>query len=307
MTERRRVLVVGCGYVGTALAARLTAAGHVVFGLRRTAGGEPDPAGSFTLLTGDLTRPDTWRTLPGPFDWIVNTVSSARGGAAEYRQVFLEGTQVLLDWIRSHPPAAFAYTGSTSVYGQTDGAWVDESDATGPTTETGQLLVETEQSLLAAARDWGFPARILRVAGIYGPGRGHLFRSFLRGEARLEGDGSRWLNMIHRDDVAGALQAVLERGRSGQVYNAADLEPVQQGEFLRWLATETGLPLPPPVLSVETGRRKRGTTNKRVSVRKLGEETGWSPQFPTYREGYASELATWKAKQGIGRAGTAGR
>lgn len=294
MSDRRRVLIVGCGYVGTALAARLAAAGHVVFGLRRTAVVEPELAGSFTLLSGDLTRPETWQNLPGPFDWIVNTVSSARGGTAEYRQVFLEGTRVLLDWMRSHPPTAFAYTSSTSVYGQTDGAWVDESAATCPVTETGRLLVETEHRLLAAARDWGFPARILRVAGIYGPGRGYLFRSFLKGEARLEGDGSRWLNMIQRDDVAGALQAVLERGRNGEVYNAADREPVQQGEFLRWLVAETGLPPPPPVLPGETGRRKRGVTNKRVSIRKLSEETGWRPQYPTYREGYESELAAWR-------------
>ena len=98
-------------------------------------------------------------------------------------------------------------------------------------------MVETEELLLAAARK-NFPAVVLRVAGIYGPGRGHAFKQFLRGEARLEGDGSRFLNMIHRDDVAGAIITALERGRPGEIYNAVDNEPVSQAEFFGWLAAE---------------------------------------------------------------------
>ena len=73
---------------------------------------------------------------------------------------------------------------------------------------------------------------ILRVAGIYGPGRGHWFKQFLRGEARIEGDGSRCLNMIHRDDLIGCIIAALEHGRPGEIYNAVDNEPVRQLKFL---------------------------------------------------------------------------
>ena len=92
---------------------------------------------------------------------------------------------------------------------------------------------------------------ILRVAGIYGPGRGHWFKQFLRGEARIEGDGSRWLNMIHRDDVVGVIIAALERGKPGEIYNAADNEPVTQLKFFEWLAAELKRPLPPKVLADE--------------------------------------------------------
>ena len=88
----------------------------------------------------------------------------------------------------------------------------------------------------AAALDLKFPAVILRVAGIYGPERGHWFRQFLNDEARIEGDGSRWLNMIHRDDVAGCIIAALKNGRAGEIYNAVDDEPVRQIDFFRWLA-----------------------------------------------------------------------
>lgn len=291
MSERRRVLIVGCGYVGRAVAAELSAAGHAVFGLRRTPEPAADASIPYTPLVGDLTRVETLRAVPGPWDWVVNTVSSSRGGEEEYRQVYLEGTRQLIEWLRPNPPRAYVYTSSTSVYGQTDGGWVDESAETQPGTATGRLLVDTERLLLEAAERWAFPARILRVAGIYGPGRGHLFHQFLRGEARLQGEGGRWMNMIHRDDVARAIVSVLERGRDGVVYNAADLEPVTQGDFLRWLAEQTGRPMPPPAGPGETGPRKRGVTHKRVSIQRLRQETGWEPLYPSFREGYAAELA----------------
>lgn len=105
--------------------------------------------------------------------------------------------------------------------------------------------------------------------------------------------------MIHRDDVASALEAVMLRGDPGRTYNAVDDEPVLQGAFLEFLARETGLPLPPvaePMAGPST--RKRGTTHKRVSNRRLSEELGWKPQFPSYREGYAADIAACVAHPG---------
>ena len=243
-----------------------------------------------TPWVGDLTLPATLATLPGPFDWVVNTVSSSRGGTDEYRAVYRDGMRNLLLWLREHPPAAFAYTSSTSVYGQASGEWVDESSPAEPGTETGRLLVETEQLVLDAARSGSVPGRVLRVAGIYGPGRGHLFQQFLRGEARLQGDGARWIDMIHRDDVAGAITAALTHGRAGELYNTVDDEPVSQRAFLTWLADRLGRSLPPSATAEEAAGRKRGLTHKRVSNRKLKTETGWTAGFPTFREGYAGEL-----------------
>ncbi|MFO1457958.1 MAG: SDR family oxidoreductase [Verrucomicrobiota bacterium] len=286
----KRVLIVGCGYVGTALGRRLAAEGHTVVGLRRS---PPDPAvvddSGIQPWTGDLTQRDSLNSLPGPFDWVINTVSSSRGGPAEYRAVYREGMRHLLDWMRTRPPVAFAYTSSTSVYGQTSGEWVDESSPATPSTETGRILIETERLVLEAAAG-GVPGRVLRVAGIYGPGRGHLLQQFLRGEARIQGTGARWINMIHRDDAAGALIAALERGRPGEIYNAVDGEPVSQLEFLTWLSGRLQRPLPPVATEVELATRKRGLTHKRVRNQKLRSETGWSPSYPTFREGYAPEL-----------------
>lgn len=290
----KRVLILGCGYVGRALARRLLRAGHSVFGLRRSADAPGDSDGAppgLQWLTGDITRPGSLAVLPGPFDWVVHCVSSSRGGPETYRTVYLDGMRHVLDWLAEHPPEAFAYTSSTSVYGQTSGEWVDEASPATPGTEAGEVLVATERLVLEAAGAGRVPGRILRVAGIYGPGRGHLFQQYLAGEARLQGEGARWINMIHRDDVASALEAALTRGRSGEVYNAVDDEPVSQREFLGWLAARLGRPMPPPASEEFLVRRKRGLTQKRVQNRKLREATGWVPQYPSYREGYAEAVA----------------
>ena len=178
----------------------------------------------------------------------------------------------------------------SSVYAQTDGSEVTEESPTTPTAETGRLLVETEQLLLAAARELNFPAVVLRVAGIYGPERGHLFHQFLRGEARLNGDGSRWLNMIHRDDVVSAVIATLEQGQAGRVYNVADDEPVTQRHFFQWLANELNRPLPPPASAEEPINRKRGLTHKRIANHRLRAELHVALQYPNFRAGYAAEL-----------------
>lgn len=286
-----RVLIVGPGYVGLALGRELVQRGHEVFGLRRhgDATGELKAAGMQTIV-GDITRIETLLDLPSQFDWVANCVSSSFGGADDYRRVYLQGARNLLTRLEQTPPAKFVYTSSSGVYGQNDGSLVDETAPTEPAAETSRVLVETERVLLAAARERNFPAVVLRVAGIYGPGRSWWLSQFLAGEARMEGEGGRTMNMIHRDDVAGCIIAALEHGTPGEVYNATDNEPVTQREFLAWLAAQLNRPLPPSVPESVDSNRKRGVTNKRISNRKLTELLGYSFRYPTFREGYASIL-----------------
>jgi nucleoside-diphosphate-sugar epimerase len=290
-----RVLIVGCGYVGLPLGVELVRLGHEVFGLRRSVSAENElKAAGIRPLFGDVTQPETLAKLPREFDWVVNCVA-AGGGADDYRQVYLQGTRNLIEWLAPASAEAsarqalkkFVYTSSTSVYGQTDGSQVKESSPTEPLAETAKILVETEKVLLAAVAERKFPAVILRVAGIYGPERGHWFKQFLKDEARMEGDGSRFLNMIHRDDLIGCIIAALKNGRPGEIYNAADDEPVSQLHFFQWLAQALDKPLPP---SEPDADRKRGVTNKRVSNRKLKMELGHQFKYPNFRKGYSAEL-----------------
>lgn len=286
-----RVLIVGCGYVGLPLGAELVRRGHEVFGLRRSVLAEAAlKAAGLTPLHADISRPDSLKALPRDFDWVVNCTASGGGGAEDYRKIYLEGNRNLVAWLADLPPKKFVYTSSTSVYAQNDGSTVTETSPTEPEADTAKVLVETEKFLLSAVAEREFPAVILRVAGIYGPARGHAFKQFLRGEARLEGDGSRWLNMIHQDDLIGVSLAALERGVAGEIYNAADNAPPTQRDFFAWLAAELNQAMPPQVAADAETWRKRGVTNKRVSNAKLRAELHYDFQFPDFRAGYAPEL-----------------
>jgi nucleoside-diphosphate-sugar epimerase len=284
-----RVLIVGCGYVGLPLGAELVRQGHEVFGLRRSASEELRAAG-ITPLNADITQPDTLAQLPRHFDWVVNCAASGGGSAEDYRKLYLDGNRNLIAWLATSPPKKLIYTSSTSVYAQNDGSWVTEQSPTQPEAATARILAESEELLVAAARNQ-FSAIILRVAGIYGPQRGHAFKQFLSGEARIEGGGTRFLNMIHRDDLIGAIIAALERGAPGEIYNVADNEPVTQLKFFEWLAAQLNRPLPPKVAGGEELQRKRGPTNKRVSNAKLRAQLKYSFTFPDFRAGYAAEIA----------------
>jgi nucleoside-diphosphate-sugar epimerase len=286
-----RVLIIGCGYVGVPLGAELVAQGHVVFGLRRSpeAAALLKAAGIEPLL-GDVTNAADLERLPAPFDWVVNTVASGRGGVEDYRRVYLEGTRKLVEWMAPAPPRKFVYTSSTGVYGQSDGSTVKETGVTEPSTDTARVLVETERVLLDASARRGIPSVILRVAGIYGPERGHLFKQYLANEAKIPGTGQRLLNMIHRDDLVGIIMAALRAGRAGEIYNAVDDEPVPMIHFFRWLSETLGKWMPPSVPEEDETPGKRGLTNKRVSNRKLKMELGYQYQYPTFRQGYTAEI-----------------
>ena len=214
-----RVLIVGCGYLGLPLGVELIRLGHEVFGLRRSISAESElKAAGIQPLFADVTKLEELKKLPRDFDWVVNCV--AAGGEAEnYREVYFNGTKNLIEWLAPNPPKKFVYTSSTSVYGQNDGSQVKESSPTEPTEETSKILVETEKVLLDASAQKKFPAVILRVAGIYGPDRGHWFKQFLKDAAHIEGDGARFLNMIHRDDLVGC---IIER--TGSVQPGDDAE-----------------------------------------------------------------------------------
>ena len=337
-----RVLIVGCGYVGLPLGAELAGQGHEVFGLRRARAAEAElKAAGVRLLTADITAMADLQKLPGPFDWVVNTVAPHKGGVEEYRHVYLHGMRNLVAWLGPMPPEKFVYTSSTSVYGQTDGSWVDERSPTEPASDTSRILLETEEVLRAAARSADFspipsplpkvaekrtkvraplltprrspprcdeatarrvgsgtevgapllknlPAVILRVAGIYGPGRGYWFQQYLRGEATMPEGGKRILNMIHRDDLAGIIIAALKQGQPGEIYNAVDDEPVAQIDFFRWLSQTLRREMPPFAAATQEPARKRGFTEKRVSNEKLRTQLGYAFKYPTFRQGFAA-------------------
>ncbi len=287
-----KTLIIGCGYVGLPLGAELVRQGHEVFGVRRTTAGDAQMiAAGIKPLQADITKPSDLAKLTGSFDWVVNCASSSHGGAEEYREVYLKGNANLVAWLAANPPKKFVYTGSTSVYGQTDFSQVKETSPTSPAAETAQILVQAEQALVEAAQQKKFPSVILRVAGIYGPERGHAFRQFLDNEVKIPAKGERIMNMIHVDDLVGIIIAALKNGRAGEIYNAVDDEPVAQVHFFRWMSETLGKWMPPFAEDgEESAERKRGITNKKVQNRKLKMELGYTFKYENFRKGYTAEI-----------------
>jgi nucleoside-diphosphate-sugar epimerase len=205
------------------------------------------------------------------FEAVIHCASSGRGGADAYRSVYLGGARNL---VATLAPRLLLFTSSTSVYAQNTGDWVTEESAAEPDRETGRILRETEESVLASG------GCVARLAGIYGPGRSVLLKKFFSGEAVIEGDGGRWINQVHRDDIATALALLVARGERG-IFNVSDDVPMSQREVYEWLAARFARPLPPsgPVDS----HRKRGVTSKRVSNAKL-RAFGWLPRYRSFRE-----------------------
>jgi nucleoside-diphosphate-sugar epimerase len=285
-----RALIIGCGYVGLPLGAELVRRRHEVHGMRRSTSTCDLQRAGIRPIIGDVTEAEGLERLVRGFDWVINTVSSSRGGLEDYRAIYLEGTRNLLAALSAAPPAKYIFTSSTSVYGQTDGSIVTEQSPTEPASPTSRVLIETEHLLRQAHARNGFPSIIVRLAGIYGPGRGYLFQQYLADQARIAGKGERFINMVHIDDVVGGLMTILENGRPGEIYNLADDEPVTQLQFFEWLAAQLGKPMPPSATEADAMPRKRGLTNKRVWNAKIKEELNYTFRYPTFREGYAEEV-----------------
>ena len=285
-----RVLIAGCGYIGSAVGAELVSQGHLVSGLARFTQGDAEPRRlGIVPVQADLTKPETLPALSQAYDWVVHCVSTRGGGAAKYEELYLRGTQNLLAWLSAAPPAKLVYTSSTSVYGQNDGTVVDETSPTAPDSQTGRILLETEKVVLAAANEMRFSGVVLRVAGIYGPGRTYWLTEFQSGRSLPEQEAERVLNMVHRDDVVGAILRALDTAKAAGIYNVVDDHPMTRSGLFQWFAARLGKALPTGRAQPQTPA-KRGLTNKRVSNRRLKEELGSQLKFPTFKEGYEPML-----------------
>jgi nucleoside-diphosphate-sugar epimerase len=273
----RSVLIVGCGFVGLPLARDFASFGWET---HATTVSEVSIAKlqqeQFHTYELDITDETGFQKLARRnFDVVIHCASSGRGGASDYKAVFLTGARNLMRNLRCD---SFIFTSSTSVYAQTDGHWVDETSPANPSQETGQLLRATEDLVLSAG------GAVARLAGLYGPGRCVPLRKLLDDKAIIEGDGERVMNMLHQLDAAGALRFLAETQPAG-LFNVVDNGPVTELNWFRYVCDRLHRPIPP--YGPRELNRKRGWTSKRVSNRKL-RSLGWDALYPTFREGLAT-------------------
>lgn len=275
-------LIAGFGYVGAALGAALTASGHTVWGLRRRA--EPR-GGGVRILTGDLCA-EGGPPLPDvPLDWVFYTASADASTPEAYRRAYVDGPRGLLRALvaAGQSPRRVLFTSSTGVYHQQDGEWVDEASPTEPLTFSGQILLEGERLFLEGP----FPATVVRLAGIYGPGRTRLLEEVRSGRAVVRPNERRILNLVHRDDCAGALAFLAAQDTPAPVYCAVDGAPAPRAEVLAWLAARAGVTLAADASPPDTGAPVMHGGFRRVSNRSL-RGAGYAFRFPTWRDGFGA-------------------
>ncbi len=269
-----RILIAGCGYVGQAAADLFHAAGWAVEGWTRSARSAASlSAKPYPLRDVDISKRAQVAKCVGTFDAMIHCASSRGGDVETYRRIYFDGARNLME---KFPGSKLLFTSSTSVYAQRDGSWVTEESETKPMRETSRILLEAETEVLKRG------GIVARLAGIYGPGRSALLSKFLGGTAIIDPENDRFINQVHRDDIASALFFLFNRDvERAEIYNVVDDQPILQSECYRWLAHTLSRPLPP----IGTSRQqwKRGESNKRVSNAKL-RQLGWTARYPTFAD-----------------------
>jgi nucleoside-diphosphate-sugar epimerase len=270
----QRALIAGCGYVGIATARLFHDAGWKVTAWTRS-GEVADRDLAIDCRAVDLREREEVRRNSTLCNVVVHSASSGGGDAEEYRRLYRDG---IANLVAAFPGARIIFTSSTSVYAQRDGSWVDENSEANPSSAKGKILREAEEIALASG------GIALRLGGIYGPGRSYLLRSVMEGTASISGENDRYVNQIHRDDIALAIFFLAQQPSVAppRIFNVVDDMPSPRREILSWLSTKLRKPLrdfPERIVN------KRGDSNKRVSNAKL-RALGWWPRYPSYQHGF---------------------
>jgi nucleoside-diphosphate-sugar epimerase len=289
-----RVAILGCGYVGIELGRQLQEAGHDPIGVRRSGEGlDAIESAGFRGIRADVTDADALGAVPD-VDALVFAASSGGRGATAAREIYVDGLRTTVEAFgeRESPPGRLVYTSSTGVYGDQGGDRVDEEAPIDPGTEKTRVLAEAESVALTEAPEHGIEGTVARFGGLYGPGRYRLER-YLDGPVTAG-----YLNMVHREDAAGAVRFLLDRDRArGEVVVVVDDEPVDKHAFADWLAAEAGQD-PPPKQSIEerlAGGDLSATARDRIRAQKrcVNDKLrgmGYAFAYPTFREGYRAAI-----------------
>jgi nucleoside-diphosphate-sugar epimerase len=273
-----RVLLAGCGDVGYRVARHLRARGDEVWALRRH---PPTGDGSgIHWLQGDLTRPASLRDLPGGISQLVYLPAPGRRDPVAYRALFVDGLKSLLSVLDAAALRRVVFVSSSAVYGDHGGDWIDEDTPPAPPGFNGEVLLEAERWLASQP----VPSVVLRLAGLYGPGRLQLIERLRQGRVQVPCDRPHWANRIHVDDAAAAIAHLLALPSPEALYLGVDDTPLPLHVLYDHLAALAGAPAP------GAGAAPAGIGSKRLGNARL-RASGFVPAWPDARAGYAALLA----------------
>src|SRR5262245_13455641 len=273
------LLCLGLGYCARFYVAEFGTRFERIIGTSRT----PKPAGRVEMLTFDAASPsDEVRSAVAAATHLLLSPTPTESGDPIAAAL---GTEV------SSAPKfeAIVYLSSLGVYGDHDGAWVDETATTIPAHARGGFRLRAEQEWQTLGRQRGVPVAVLRLAGIYGPGQ-NVFTRLLAGRAHRVAKPGHVFNRIHVADIAQAIDAAFARKADG-VFNVTDDEPAPYSDQALLAAKLLGIE-PPKELSMEEARQVLTPMALsfyagcvRVRNDKLKNELGVALRYPTYREG----------------------
>ena len=281
-------LIFGCGYLGRRVAQRWQAAGHEVHVVTRSMqhAREFSQAGLRSIV-GDVTRPATLVNLPTA-DTVLFAVGYDRTAGVSIDEVYVNGFAAALDALPLSTGRVI-YISSTGVYGSGDGEWVDEDSPCEPQRAGGRACLAAEQRLWA--HTLGQRGIVLRLAGIYGPGRIPRRDDLLAGRP-IAAPSAGYLNLIHVDDAAGVVLAAEERAQPPRTYLVSDGQPAVRGEYYQELARLLHAPKPQfAAPQPDSPAAQCAASDKRISNKRLMQELGVRLEYPSYREGLSAIVA----------------
>jgi nucleoside-diphosphate-sugar epimerase len=276
---KQRVLLAGCGDLGLRVARQLLARGDDVWALRRQP--PAHASGGVHWVRADLRQPDSLRALPVGITQLVYLPTPDRRDPAAYRATFVTGLRQLLEALDHATLRRALLVSSSAVYGDHGDEWVDERTPPAPLGFNGEVLLEAEQ-LLAAQPALSI---VLRLAGLYGPGRLQLLARLRAGQLHVPRARPHWANRIHVDDAAAAIAHLLQLVDPLPLYLGVDSTPLSLDVLYDHLTAL--LDMPP----VAAGAAPAGVGSKRLSNARL-RASGFVPRWPDARAGYAALLAT---------------
>lgn len=283
-------LIVGCGYLGARVGAALLRRGEQVFGTVRSSQRAKETARlGIEPVIADVLKPQTLESLPVA-ERVLYCVGFNRAGGADMRTLYVEGLRNLLERLPASAPR-LVYASSTSVYGQSDGEWVDEDSPAEPIQEGGCVCLEAEQVASHWARAAGASLVVLRFSGLYGPDR-VIRRALLERGEPIPGDPARYLNLVHIDDAAQAAVAALDAARTDPIYLVSDDRPVERCEYYTLAARMLDAPPPryEPSAAGSAGIVQE-TANRRIANRRMRTGLGVDLLYPDILVGLPAALA----------------
>ena len=276
------ILIAGCGAIGLELAKQLANLGHQVTGLKRHPPNQTQA--NLQFFAADLTQADSLRNLNTHFEVVYFILSAGNRNESDYQEIYHTGLNNLIaHFAEAEQTPQWFFVSSTSVYAQDAGEWLDENSEAAPVNPTSQWIRQAEQRITAL-----HPSNIVvRLAGIYGPGREYLLRMARSGVA-IQQHPPYYTNRIHAADCVGVLEFLLTQSLAGkaleQYYLASDDQPVPLWEVISWLAEQLGCAAP-EAKSVTAPY----SMNKRCDNGKL-KALGYQFRYPHFKVGYAELL-----------------